>query len=674
MLKKENFQDQELLRKQEQQQQQALIEEQEQVQQQIQEVLLTEEQRIRNKVLVCLNSDQELILDPREDFYYLQFNFVDKKETPEQTAQREKFLNFNNYEQILKDDGDWSLVVTKQVVNENGETEIRRVTESREEAKQRLDENIEELAEKVRKDIKNSNSLLEVNEIEVDFIDNMEELAQYYRSKWMTLFTGRHFTPLNSLITKNYRGAQDRLNTLKEKLFDKGWKLCGLNSPNPLSELQIAKLAENGYNPFLSWEKGTFKEFDPFSFTFDQVILLTISNYRARDLDSFKYRGKDAFKKSKSDWDEFLDSQPENPALNFRDDQEDTSQNDLSSFRDNIILEINEELRQYLQIENSELDRRFQNWEDHINNNLTTKREINAFKNQVINNGRKKKKWKEKREENITKLKKLLAEAEEAAANENPSTLSSKLRDINGEFFFTLFYRDQIARVENLKNKLIDLDRYSFRCFVEDVSKHKLLLKAGWIRKIELDNEMQIKYDSLKDKNLDLSQLIIIEQELEKHIGEKWAEKEINFLQNNTNEVLQSQDSLKVVDMKKRVDEFLNECEDNIYWLAHKPIAEKLLDSLNDFNPQRNDVENVVGLGINPHKLENEDNDNEQKPKIDDNQIQDVNTEEGKQLPKKVIISLVLVMFACLVTAFQFISKEKKILSTNPFQQKRMRK
>jgi len=76
---------------------------------------------------------------------------------------------------------------------------------------------------------------------------------------------------------------------------------------------------------------------------------------------------------------------------------------------------------------------------------------------------------------------------------------------------------------------------------------------------------MQIKYDSLKDKNLDLSQLIIIEQELEKHIGEKWAEKEINFLQNNTNEVLQSQDSLKVVDMKKRVDEFLNECEDNIY-------------------------------------------------------------------------------------------------------------
>jgi len=85
-------------------------------------------------------------------------------------------------------------------------------------------------------------------------------------------------------------------------------------------------------------------------------------------------------------------------------------------------------------------------------------------------------------------------------------------------------------------------------------------------------------------------------------------------------------------------------------------------------------VENVVGLGINPHKLENEDNDNEQKPKIDDNQIQDVNTEEGKQLPKKVIISLVLVMFACLVTAFQFISKEKKILSTNPFQQKRMRK
>jgi len=56
-----------------------------------------------------------------------------------------------------------------------------------------------------------------------------------------------------------------------------------------------------------------------------------------------------------------LDSQPENPALNFRDDQEDTSQNDLSSFRDNIILEINEELRQYLQIENSELDRRFQN-------------------------------------------------------------------------------------------------------------------------------------------------------------------------------------------------------------------------------------------------------------------------------------------------------------------------
>src|SRR6185312_1316477 len=106
MLKKENFQDQELLREQERQQQQALFEEQEQVRQQIQEVLLTEEQRIRNKVLVCLNSDQELILDPREDFYYLQFNFVDKKETPEQTAQREKFLNFNNYEQILKDDGD----------------------------------------------------------------------------------------------------------------------------------------------------------------------------------------------------------------------------------------------------------------------------------------------------------------------------------------------------------------------------------------------------------------------------------------------------------------------------------------------------------------------------------------------------------------------------------------
>jgi hypothetical protein len=656
-MQKGKFSNREILQEQEQQQrEQALIEEQEKIQCQTQEVLSLTDQMIREKVLACLNSDQELILDAREDFYYLEYNFSDKKETPEEEAEREQFKSFSSYWSILED-REWSLVITKPVINEKGETEIRRVTETKEEARRRLYENIEKAAEKVRKDIKNSNSHLEVNEVEVDYIDNMEELTQFYQSKWMTLFTNRHFTPLNSLIAKNYRGAQDRLKALKEKLFSKGWELCSLSSPTSLSVLQIEELTEYGYNPFLPWEEGTFKGFNPFNFTFEEVNSLIFSGYQERDLDSHKkYRGKDSFEKSKSDWDDLLDSQPENSALNFCD-----SQNSLSSFRGSVVSEITQELRQYLKIENSELGMQFQNWEDHINNNLTNKRAINAFKNQVINNGRRKKWLKEEKKRKNDLLEEFLARAE-ASVYKGAAYLSSWLEDIDEQFFFTPSYQEKITHIEALKNKLIGLDQYSFRNFAEDVSKSKLQ-KAGWLRKEELDKEMQIKYDSLKDRNLDFSQVVTIEQELEKHIGEKWAEKKINFLQKNTNEALQSQNSLKVEYTKKEVEKFLDECEDNIYWLAHKSVAENLLTDLKKFNK----VEDVVDLESSFANLNNNDIDNSQK-------CDDVNTEKGKQLPKKVTILLVLVAFACLVTAFQFISKEKKILSTKPFQQKRMRK
>ena len=73
-------------------------------QNQFQEQLLVTEQEIRNKVLACLNADPELILDAREDFYYLEFNDFDlgRPETIEEEAERGRFNNFYNYERILK--------------------------------------------------------------------------------------------------------------------------------------------------------------------------------------------------------------------------------------------------------------------------------------------------------------------------------------------------------------------------------------------------------------------------------------------------------------------------------------------------------------------------------------------------------------------------------------------
>jgi len=75
-------------------------------QEQFQEQLLVgvTEQEIRNKVLACLNADPELILNAREDFYYLEFNDFDlgRPETVEEEAERGRFNSFYNYERILK--------------------------------------------------------------------------------------------------------------------------------------------------------------------------------------------------------------------------------------------------------------------------------------------------------------------------------------------------------------------------------------------------------------------------------------------------------------------------------------------------------------------------------------------------------------------------------------------
>ena len=61
---------------------------------------------------------------------------------------------------------------------------IRRLLETPEEAQKRLFENIEEAAEKVRRDIKNSDGKLQYIEGEFDLImDDLEELKLFFRDK-----------------------------------------------------------------------------------------------------------------------------------------------------------------------------------------------------------------------------------------------------------------------------------------------------------------------------------------------------------------------------------------------------------------------------------------------------------------------------------------------------------
>lgn len=122
----------------------------------------------------------------------------------------------------------------------------------------------------------------------------------------------------------NYKGVQDKINTILEKSDVIAWKMVGFSSQREVEILRRNILLSYYVNsnsnetywyywPRFYFLQGSivnekYHDFDPLKFTFKEIDDLVKKNYQPGNLDKQgKYRGQNPFEKSKDEWDKILD-------------------------------------------------------------------------------------------------------------------------------------------------------------------------------------------------------------------------------------------------------------------------------------------------------------------------------------------------------------------------------